>query len=98
MTQIDDLKKALGYLIKLDSDKTNELKEQVIEKVDNEDLQYLIEQKDKWNTKQVKGALKICAKYRKQLPKDLRGKTDRITAESIEEEEQQIAAFKESTD
>ncbi len=97
MTQIDDLKKALEYLVKLDSVKINEQKEQRIDKVDNEDTQYLIEQKDKWNIKQVQRALKICAKYRKQLPKDLRGKTDRITTESIEKEEQQIAAFREDT-
>ena len=97
MTQIDDVRKGLIYLVDIKSGKTNEKNFQVMDKVDGEDAQYLIEQKDKWNAKQIQIALKICSKYRKVLPKDLRGKIDKITTESIEREEQQIADFRERT-
>ncbi|MCW6158346.1 MAG: hypothetical protein LVQ63_02525 [Thermoplasmatales archaeon] len=97
MTQLDDVRKGLIYLVNTDTGKTNEKNGQIIDKMDGEDAQYLIEQKDKWNAKQVQRALKICSKYRKELPKDLRGKIDKITIESIEREEQQIADFRERT-
>ena len=97
MTQIDDVRKGLIYLVNVDSDKTNEKNGQAIDRVDGEDAQYLIEQKDKWNIKQIQRALRICGKYRKELPKDLRGKIDKITTESIEREEQQITDFREKT-
>ena len=97
MTQIDDLRKGIEYLVSLDSDNAKEKNEVGPSKFDSEDAHNLAKQTEPWNDKQVKRALKICTKYRKQLPKDLRGKTDRITIESIEKEEQRIAAFREDT-
>ena len=97
MTQLDDLRKGIEYLINKYHEEKKETKDQIIDGIDSEDAQYLIDQKDKWNIKQVKRAFKIVEKYRKQLPVELREKLDKITSKSIKEEMNRIEEVRRKT-
>ena len=94
MTQIDELRKGIEYLASLDSDNAKEKNEVGLSKFESEDAHSLAKQTEPWNDKQVKRALKICDKHRRQLPDDLREKLDKITAESIRAEAQRIEETK----
>ena len=79
MTQIDEVRRILEYLVSSDWDKAKEKNEIGLDKFDSEDGHNLVEQKEPWNLKQTQRALRICEKHRKQLSKELRGQLDKIT-------------------
>ncbi len=94
MTQMDDLRRGIKYLVSLDPDNAKEKNEVGLSKFDSEDAHNLAKQTEPWNDKQVKIALRICDRHRRQLPSDLREKLDKITSESIRIEAQRIEETK----
>ena len=97
MTQLEDIKKAIHQLAQLNPDKAREQNEIGPSKIDTEEVHILDKQKEPWRERQIKRAIKICEKYRKQFPVELRAKLDPISLDSIQEEESRIAEIKKKT-
>lgn len=74
MTQLEDIKKGIHLLAQLDPDKAKKQNEVGPSKFDSDEVHILDKQKEPWSERQIKKAIKICQKYEKQFPIELRKK------------------------